>query len=284
MWICCSHQCENIFYKNIFGLIRGILSHQRYDWSQKGDKEFSCADAISFLEENFSIIPKEEIQKRSKENDAFVRSINLLTEAKKEKEIIIDNIISSLKIPSQFFLGQHFHKDTLNFFQIGDCHTGELSGRSVVPIYGENNKKIVGFSGRSFNCDSQKWKHSKGFSKSSYLYNQYDAFREGVKKNKLFVVEGPKDTWRMYEAGYINTVALFGVNMSDRQQILLEKSGIMNIYIFLDDDSAGQKGYEKIKKSLRRSFNVHKVHNPDSGKDPSDFTIEELQLMLRDIK
>ena len=285
MWICCSRQCENVFYKNMFGFVRGILSQKLLNWSQKGDSITGFYDTLAFLKKEFNIEVEDfgfvSIPKTGKN---FIISTELFFGATTKEEKMSVDISSLLEIPSKFFLEQGFGAGTLKFFNVGDCSIGNFNGRAVVPIFGENDQDIVGLSGRSFSDSKQKWKHSKGFTKSRYLYNQKAAFHIGAKKNVLFIVEGPKDVWRMWEAGYKNTVALFGINISDSQQVLLEKSGIMNIHIFLDNDEAGERGYEKIRKALKRSFNVHKVHNPNTGKDPSDFTIEELQLMVGDMK
>lgn len=285
MWICFSHQCENVFYKDMFGFFRGILSRHLLNWSQKGDPTAGVCDTFDFLKKEFDIEVEDfgfvSVPKTGKN---FIISTELFFGVNHKEEKMSVDISSLLEIPSKFFLEQGFSEETLKFFSVGDCSVGNFSDRAVVPVFGENDQDIVGLSGRSFSDSKQKWKHSKGFTKSRYLYNQKGAFHVGVKKNVLFIVEGPKDVWRMYEAGYKNTVALFGVSISDSQQVLLEKSGIMNIHIFLDNDAAGEKGYEKIKKALKRSFNVYKVNNPYIGKDPSDFTIEELQLMLVDTK
>lgn len=285
MWICCSHQCENIFYKSMFGFVRGVLSNKLLNWSQKGDPIIGFFDTLAFLKKEFNIeVDDFGFVSAPPTGKNFIISTELFFGEKHKEENMSVDILPLLEIPSKFFLEQGFSEGTLKFFNVGDCSIGDFNGRAVVPIFGEKDQNIVGLSGRSFTDSKQKWKHSKGFPKSRYLYNQKEAFRIGTKKNVLFIVEGPKDVWRMWEAGYKNTVALFGVSISDTQQILLEKSGIMNIHIFLDNDEAGEKGYQKIRKALKRSFNVYKVNNEHIGKDPSDFTTEELQLIVGNIK
>lgn len=285
MWICCSHQCENIFYKDMFGFFRGILSRKLLNWSQKGDPIIGFFDTFTFLKKQFDIEAEDfGFVSNPKTGKNFIVSTELFFGAAAEEKKMSVDFLSLLEIPSKFFLDQGFSAETLKFFNVGDCSEGNFNGRAVVPIFGESDQNIVGLSGRSFSDSKPKWKHSKGFTKNRYLYNQKDAFHIGAKKNVLFIVEGPKDVWRMCDAGYKNTVALFGVGISDTQQVLLEKSGIMNIHMFLDNDEAGEKGYEKIRKALKRSFNVYKVNNPHIGKDPSDFTIEELKIIVGDIK
>ena len=54
----------------------------------------------------------------------------------------------------------------------------------------------------------------------------------------------------------------------------------MNVRVFFDMDKAGENGYNSIKEALQRSFNVSKVNNPYAGKDPADFSTEELKELL----
>lgn len=281
MWICCTRKCEDTFFKSSLGLIRGILSHRKYGWNKKGDQEVGMWDAINFLKKQFNISIDENRKKVQEENRAFVKSANFFQEPEKVTGTITRSQAQKmLDIPSNYFLEQGFQESTLKFFDVGDCFYGDMQDRAAAPIFDENNKNVIGFTGRALSPNSIKWKNTKGFPKSRCLYNQFHAFIAGKKTNTIFIVEGPKDVWRMHEAGYPNTVAVFGVNLTDGQQILLEKSGIMNVRVFFDMDKAGENGYNSIKEALQRSFNVSKVNNPYAGKDPADFSTEELKELL----
>lgn len=283
MWICCTRKCEETFFKSSLGLIRGIISNKKYGWQKKGDKEAGMWEAINFLKKQFNIFIDENKKKTQEENRSFIKKANFF----QEQEQVTGTIVRSqaqkmLDIPSNYFLEQGFEESTLKFFDVGDCFYGDMQDRATAPIFDENNKTVIGFTGRALGPNSIKWKNTKGFPKGRCLYNQFHAFNYGKKINSLFIVEGPKDVWRMHEAGYPNTVAVFGVNLTDGQQILLEKSGIMNIKVFFDMDEAGENGYNSIKESLKRSFNVSKVNNTHKGKDPADFSVDELQELLGD--
>lgn len=112
-----------------------------------------------------------------------------------------------------------------------------------------------------------KWRNSDNFKRESYLYNFWFAkdviSREGV----AVIVEGPGEVWRLSEAGIDCGLGLFGSNMTDRQQVILEKSGAMTVIVLMNSDEAGQLGAEKIRESLQRSYRLvfPKIPSNDLG-------------------
>lgn len=282
MWICCTKRCEDTFFKSMIGFVRGVLSHKKFQWEKRGDKEVGLWEAINYIKKHFGIDIRDENSVANEDNTDFVKSAELFAKVQPvvEQKTTREKVRSALVIPSQYFVSKNIDPKVLNFFDVGDCNFGEMVDRAVVPIYDETDSKVIGFCGRSYNDkDPIKWKNSKGFPRGRCLYNQYNAFKEGRKRGKLYLVEGPKDVWKMHEAGYPNTVAIFGVKLTDGQQILLEKSGIMNIMVFLDPDEAGDGGYKSIYKDLQRSFNVFEVKNT-TGLDPGDMTVAQIQGVL----
>ena len=82
----------------------------------------------------------------------------------------------------------------------------------------------------------------------------------------------------MYEAGYKNSVSIFGSSLTDEQLIILEESGILNLIILTDFDEAGKKAVEQIKRKCGRRFNYFRPHI--SKKDIGEMSIEQLKLEL----
>jgi DNA primase len=78
-------------------------------------------------------------------------------------------------------------------------------------------------------------------------------------------------------------VALFGVALSDAQQVLLESSGASRVIVFLDDDEAGQIASQKIVAQLSRSFRVIAAR-AGQGKDPADLSVDEIKQVLGRLK
>ena len=82
----------------------------------------------------------------------------------------------------------------------------------------------------------------------------------------------------MHEAGYTNTVGIFGSSINEDQLILLEQSGALNLIILTDSDEAGNKAYEQIVKKCGRRFNYFRPEI--SQKDVGDMDIAQIQEQL----
>jgi len=152
-----------------------------------------------------------------------------------------------------------------------------MNGRAVVPIY-DIGSNFIGCVGRATNDKfSPKWLHSKGFKKNSlYGINIAKNHMSKLFKNPtLFILEGQGDVWRMYEAGYKNSVSIFGSSLSDDQLVILEEVGVMNLVVMTDYDDAGNKAADQIVKICGRRFNY--LRPQISAKDPGDLSIEQLK-------
>ena len=110
------------------------------------------------------------------------------------------------------------------------------------------------------------------------LYGLNIAKDKILETNTAILVEGQGDTWRMHEAGYENTVGIFGSSINEDQLILLEQSGALNLVILTDSDEAGNKAYQQIVKKCGRRFNYFRPEI--SQKDVGDMSIEQIQEQL----
>ena len=119
--------------------------------------------------------------------------------------------------------------------------------------------------------------HSRGF-KKSVLYGLHLAKDEILKTQTAILVEGQGDVWRMYEAGFKNTVGIFGSSINDDQLMLLESSGALNLIILTDSDEAGNKAFLQIVKKCGRRFNY--CRPSISQKDVGDMSIEQIKEEL----
>lgn len=92
------------------------------------------------------------------------------------------------------------------------------------------------------------------FSNHNYLWNfdqVYPRLFFGREKNPyLILVEGYKAALWVLQCGFLNTVALMGSSLSDRQASLLHRLQV-NIVLFLDNDQAGRRATRKIARKLR---------------------------------
>lgn len=266
-WTCYTHSCQSVFKKNILGFIRGVLSAKQ-GWSKKGDMICSWSELINFCL-SFLKIKIEDIKEDDELNDKnnFVKTVGFISKNFNEQKKLLkkEDIRKYLKVPSAYFMSRGIKEDVLDLFDIGDyTYQGKpLSNRAVAPIYDENNRYVIGFTGRWIGNHQKdnvpKW-YNHLFQRDKVLYNWW--FAKNYKS--LIIVEGPGEIWKLRSFGISNAVALLGKTMSDYQNIMLERSGVTDIKICLNNDFAGQEGAKKILQQLYRSFrvkNIVPVHN-----------------------
>lgn len=311
-WKCRTHHCETVFKQTIIGFVRGVLSHQYKNWLTKEDtsKMYSFKDTIDwickFLGQNINNI---QVNEQEIEGKKFIAQVNSMVKTKKKESGLTRLAVRKLlKIPSEFFLQKGYKQETLDNFDVGLCDTvgKEMYGRVVVPIYDHDKQFMIACTGRSIyplcdNCNYyhnireacplndnlaslkySKWRNNHNSNINSYLYNYWNAKKYIRETGYVILVEGPADVWRLEELGIKNSVAIFGTEITDEQQVILEMSGALSVVVLLDMDSPGREGTTKIANKLDRSY---RVYTPElSVNDPGDLTAElvnkELEPLL----
>lgn len=278
VWSCWTNSCQEEFKKTMFGFVRGVLSH-------RNNKKASMTQTMDFC---LQFLNKTHIESTSEtistlKTDAKLLEIFERKIVRDSRSVSREQIRSNLDFPCKYYLDRGYLLEILDKFDVGICnrHGKQMFGRAVVPIYDENDT-YVGCVGRTLinHPSIPKWINSKGFKKSHYLYGLNFAKSYIMKKGSVYIVEGQGDVWKMFQAGYYNTVGLFGCDLSDEQLILLETSGCMNLTILTDSDEAGNKAAEKIIKKCGRRFNYFR---PELlNKDPGDMTEQQLKELLGD--
>jgi len=90
----------------------------------------------------------------------------------------------------------------------------------------------------------------------------------------LFVTEAIFDALSLWQAGYRNTVALYGANgwTPDHTQ-LLQNNGTTEIYLCLDNDATGTEATARLEKEILPPLvkKVHVIRWPQGVKDANDF-------------
>lgn len=273
-WKCWTTGCDEDYARNIFGFIRGCLT------TKKGS-EVSLTEVYNFCES----IAKAEYREDSGVNTTKeVKLIDIFLKKSVETVPIMsrEEIRSSIKIPSSYYVERGFTPEVLDLFDVGTCtKSGKpMLNRAVVPVY-DVNDCFVGCVGRSIYDNMRpKWLHSKGF-KKEHLYGLNIAKESIIRSKTVFLLEGQGDVWRMHEAGFDNAVGIFGSSLCDEQLILLEELGVMNVIILTDYDDAGNKAANQIIKKCGRRFNY--LRPTLDAKDVGDLPIEELQEQLKAI-
>lgn len=305
-WRCNTHECHKYFSSYPTGLIRGILSHKQ-GWYAEGDLKVSLNATINWCNSFFKN-EKIEIKSDTVNLDSLLtKNINSNTVYDNLKSLNLsrEQFRNKLSIPSQYFLKRGFLKQTLNFFDIGDCEDTHKSmyGRALVPVYDKDGKSIIACTGRSIYekcklcksfhnpyrmCPSKeyiryhcKWKHSKYFPANTMLYNYNNALSHVKTSKTIILVEGCGSVWRLYEAGFPMTVAAFGVNLGKKQKKLIDESGAETIVI-LRDVVRGEKLVENVQNACENTYNII-IPEPNYEDDPGDCDINKLKELLKNI-
>lgn len=141
-----------------------------------------------------------------------------------------------------------------------------------------DNGKFKGWVGRTMNKhveSRRKYLYNEGFRKRDTLCGNYE-------QNKVvFVCEGFLDYLSLRTRGHIkNVVALLGWHISDEQMKKLKDKGITTVVSALDNDSAGRRGTEYLKKF----FDVIEFQYPSGVKDVGEMTEEQLRVAIKKTK
>jgi len=293
-WCCYTHHCEEVFKPTPFGFIRGVLSNRENNWTgQAKDIKYSFGKTYDFCQSILKINESDIPELSDIEKKKFCNDMKIFEKKKKHfKGWNLHNVISSMIIPSPYFLSRGYKQETLEHFSVGvpKNNDGIFKDRSIVPVIDRDGIHVVGFTGRSnyekcdkcnqyhqASCNSKnpkyiysKWANNSGFAKERYLYNLHNALNAAKFNKTLVICEGPGDVWSLHEKGIENAVAIFGISLTDSQQIILETCDITKIILLLDNDEAGINAKQKIKSLLSRFFNVSiPVYE---GKDPGSTT------------
>lgn len=171
----------------------------------------------------------------------------------------------------QYMKQRGFNERALN---IAQCRTNyNIAYPFIFPIL--DNGEFKGWVGRTMNKYVEK--------KRKYLYN--DGFRKrdtlcgNYEQNKVvFICEGFMDYLSLRTRGHLkNVVAILGWHISDEQVQKLKNKGVTTVVSALDNDNAGNKGTEY----LKRFFHVIRFNYPEGVKDAGEMSEQELKMAIR---
>lgn len=301
-WKCRTQQCEKMFKASIIGFVRGVLSHNKYGWTGPGDKVASFSETIDFITSCLKQdINSLEIDLPELEKNQFVRQIDALNKKRKLiKDLPRDKFRQTIQIPANYFINRGYTKEILDTYDVGLCidPRNMLYNRVVVPIYDDEYQYTIGTTSRSifeickicktwhnpkYECPRPeemykccKWRHSYGFKKEDHLYNYWRS-RYNISKSKVAILtESPGNVWRLEETGINNSIATFGASFSCMQKQLLDHSGCLTLILAMDNDDAGKRCEEEIKKMCGNSYTIHTFSSAPKN-DIGEFTIDELK-------
>ncbi len=194
------------------------------------------------------------------------------------------------KKPAEYFIQRGFSEEVLNQFDVRYYpfkryvdNEPFFTNRCIVPTYDIVGQNVIGICGRSiFEEIKPKWQNSLHFPGAKILYNIWTAAQHIKLSRSVVIVEGPCDVWRLWEAKVYNSVALFGgAGLTPAKHLQLDKLGVMNIRLMLDNDKAGQEQTESIIKQYNRFYNIKNIQLPSGVKDPADMSAQALGELLK---
>lgn len=215
-----------------------------------------------------------ETLKNIKSDKAYTASrVDKIEMEKCYPEECLDKLFPNYK----FYKDKGISEQTQLAFKVGLAGVGKMYRRMVFPIYNEN-KQIIGFSGRKIddNNNYAKWKHIG--KKNTWVYPARVEGNEcGLEIDRLsevILVESIGDAMALYDQGVKNILVLFGLSASPSIINYLSSKVLDNIYISTNNDSnssqnrglvAAIKNYLKLAK--RFDLNVLTIKLPQNGND-----------------
>jgi 5S rRNA maturation endonuclease (ribonuclease M5) len=307
-WKCRSGECEEVFYhRSPIGFVRGVLSHQKYGWSQKGDDIVSHREAVQYVLDFLGIKIEEAKPDPVKiARHRFVADAKFFKKRDKAKKVGLctrDELRSYLKMPADYYVGRGYSPDILDLFDVGLCtnRRSPMYGRVIVPVYDRDYHMVVGTIGRTTapqcpKCDyyheptlpcpvskgdylqACKWRCSDGFTDKNHFYNFWRSRGPISKSRCMVLVEGPGDVWRLEEAGINIAVATFGNKITDAQRIEIQCSRALHFILVRDQDQGGAAFAEQARAVLTRYGSFQVVEPPT--KDVGEMTVDQVRELI----
>lgn len=302
-WVCRTKRCHEKHKRNLPGLVQAVKTEQlgrKYSWKETVD--WLCNFNNQKLED--VKIPDAALIAKRKLNQA-IHKLNIAPQ-QRQNGWSREWIRSKLEIPARYYLDRGYSAAILDKYDVGFYAD---QNRVSVPVYDDDYRFCIGFTARTVNpqcpickmyhtaeegCPSlldplaiikaSKWRNSRDFEASHYLYNYWFARHHIAKNGGVgILVEGPGDVWRLEENGIHISMAMFGVELKEPQRVILDSSGCLSLIIMLDNDDAGRDAAEKLKKKLGRTYRLFfpKFSKHDVGDLNSDLITKEIEPLMK---
>ena len=271
-WVCFSHGCHEEIGYDVISLVMHLLN-------------LNFLSAVEYLESITGINIHSDSSyvefQREKDRQEVIQHNNVGKFI--PKHVTEEYLKHFMKFRSNYFEKEGFTKEVLDEFEVGGGYVDRYNfQRDVIPIR-DKDGKLVAYSCRDITgrADTDyKYLLTEGFEKDLVLYNLNKAKNYMDESKTIIVVEGFKSVWKLYMAGYKNSVACMGSNITNGQQNLLY-STCFKIIVLFDGDEAGVRGTLNVVKNMRGKIDIIPLFLPYYGKDPSDCTIVELRDIIK---
>jgi len=169
-------------------------------------------------------------------------------------------ILGNLRNEHNYWLNRNVSEETIKLFCGGVCESGRMKGRYCFPIF-DQSKRIVGFTGRTLTESKIKWKNL-----GQVKYWCWPLFRnEDIIKHErsVILVESPGCVLALWDAGFKNSLCLFGIKCSTLILNTLIRLDLDKILVSLNNEpqnnSIGNKASLVIVNQLSRYFDPDQV-------------------------
>lgn len=274
-WVCYSHGCHEEIGYDVISLVQYITN-------------VDFKSAVALLENMSGVNINDDLNYvKYKQTQDRINFINRVSDNRiVPPALVAEHYLDSFKkFRSNYFeqaVNGGFSKEILDEFEIGGGYIDRYGyQRDVIPIRNKDGV-LVSYSFRDITGkadESYKYILTKGFDKNKVLYNLHNAQNFMTNARILIIVEGFKSVWRLKMAGYGNVVACMGSHITVGQQQLICSSAFELIVVF-DADKAGVKGTAAAIRDMGFNVKIRPIFLPDAGKDPSDYTVEELRELI----
>ena len=277
VWKCWTRGCESVYGRDIFGLVKGVLSTQ-------SGKEATFGDALKYMCGVLGIKGDNKKAPKKEKPDEFVELVNMFNRGSGPlgpRQIEVKKYDLQ---PSKYFASRGFSRETLEHFGVGDCYNKntDMYQRAVIPIRTPEGD-LFAYVGRAIkDYMKPKFLFTSGFDKRFFLYNLDLAIHRARETSPLLVTEGQGDVWKLFEHGASNAVGIFGKTITKQQENEMLKNGITKLVILTDNDQAGRESKIQIQRSLSRNFTL--IFPRFSGKDIGDMGKKQADSVLSQIK
>ena len=202
---------------------------------------------------------------------------NVIELEESEKTIPIWKIApyQSGKSTYRYFFDRGFAKSDMKKFMIG---YDDVNKTITIPVFNQENK-LVGVIGRYISKNrkkNQRYKIYDHFNRSNFLY-PLPHFK--VKDDTIILVEGQFDAIWCHKNDLENTLSIMTDLLSDEQADFIESHCSRVIYIG-DNDDRGLEARDKNREILKGRVEFFVVDYPNHGKDPCDWSYDELHTMI----
>ena len=195
----------------------------------------------------------------------------ILDKEKSKSKFLSEDVLIPFDFYHPYMWQRKLTRDVVDRFRIGyDKERDAIT----FPVYDEKHRLVM-VTARSVN--TKRFYIPQGVAKPVYLL--YDIIERGI--DSIVITEGQIDALTSWTYGK-PAVATMGCP-SDKQIDALNRSGIRCITAMFDNDAAGFRFYERLRKKLNPDILLCRAQLPSGKKDINELTLDEFNYSLNNV-